>query len=187
MKSSERNWSPDHSTKWSQSMARLRPWFLVHGSKRSRLDEGPSSSSQIVNSRCSEIDPNTTERSPPFPAASAQQRRSIPMELLSRGTDEDSATAVFTRVLPDPDRARQVVHTRLVIHLVRYRGSRTGRRGLATIRLRDRTRRGVGVFSAERDRKCARPPRTGGRTGSVVPARPDRRSASSRASAAVKE
>jgi len=25
---SERNWSPDHSTKWSQSMAQLRPWFL---------------------------------------------------------------------------------------------------------------------------------------------------------------
>src|SRR5271170_2048499 len=63
-------------------MALLRPWFLVRGSKRSRLDEGPSSSNRTVNSRCSEIDPNTTERSPPFPAASAQQRRSIPMELL---------------------------------------------------------------------------------------------------------
>jgi Protein of unknown function (DUF2958) len=63
-------------------MARLRPWFLGHGSKRSRLDEGPSSSNQTVNSRCSEIDPNTAERSPSFPVASAQQRRSIPMELL---------------------------------------------------------------------------------------------------------
>src|SRR6202158_1103312 len=63
-------------------MARRRPWFLVRGSKRSRLDEGPSLSNRTVNSRCSEIDPNTTERSPPFPAASAQQRRSIPMELL---------------------------------------------------------------------------------------------------------
>src|ERR1700675_3963151 len=63
-------------------MARLQPWFLGIGSPRSRLDEGPSSSSQTVNSRCSEIDPNTTERSPLFPVASAQQRRSIPMELL---------------------------------------------------------------------------------------------------------
>src|ERR1017187_1056588 len=73
MKSSEKN--------WSQSMAQLRPWFLGSGSPRRRLDEGPSSSNRTVNSRCSEIDTNTTERSP-FPVASAQQRRSIPMELL---------------------------------------------------------------------------------------------------------
>src|SRR5438046_9490002 len=108
-------------------MARLRPWFLVHGSKRSRLDEGPSSSSQIVNSRCSEIDPNTTARSPPFPGASAQQRRRA-HGTASCGTEEDSATAVFTRVVPDSDRAHQVVHTRPVIHLVRNRRSTTRRR-----------------------------------------------------------
>src|ERR1700689_1655623 len=80
MKSSERNGSQEHSTKWSQSMAQLRPWFLEHGSKRSRLDDGPSPSNRTVNSRSSEIDPNTTERSPPFPVGvrSTKER----MELL---------------------------------------------------------------------------------------------------------
>ena len=78
MRRSERNRSPDHSTKWSQSMARSRPWFLGHGPKRSRLDEGLSSSNRTLNSRCSEIESKPTERSPPFPVVSAQQRRRSP-------------------------------------------------------------------------------------------------------------
>src|SRR5277367_3645185 len=134
MKSSERNWSPDHSTKWPQSMALLRSWFLVRGSKRSRLDEGPSSSNRTVNSRCSEIE---LEHNGTLAAISGGQRSTkekYPHGTASRGTEEDSATAVFTRVVPDPNRARQVVHTRLVIHLVRYRGSRTGRWRLAPFR-----------------------------------------------------
>ena len=81
---------------------------------------------------------------------------------------------LYTQVVPDADRARQVIHTGLVIHLVRHRGGGTGRRRLATVRLRGRTRRGVGLFSAERDRKCARPPRPAGRKRPVVQARPDR-------------
>src|SRR5580692_12759729 len=128
MRKSERNWSPVHSTKWSQSRARLRPWFLGHGSKRSRLDEGLSSSNRTVNSRCSEIEPeHTTEPLASTSGARAFNKGEGAHGIASCGTEEDSAAAVFTRVVPDPDRARQVVHTRLVIHLVRYRGSRTGR------------------------------------------------------------
>jgi hypothetical protein len=52
-------------------MARLWAWFLGRGPKRNRLDEDPSSSNRTVNSRCFEIDPTTTERSPPFSVASA--------------------------------------------------------------------------------------------------------------------
>src|ERR1700730_9217845 len=155
-------------------MTRLMPWFLGHGSKRSRLDEGPSSSNQTVNSRCSEIEPEHNRTLASISGGERSTKEKYPHGTASRGTEEDSATAVFTGVVPDPDRARQVVHTRLVIHLVRHRGSRTGRRRLASLRIGDRIRRGVGVFSVERTGKCARPPRPGRRTGSVVPARPDR-------------
>ena len=57
----------------------LRPWFLGCGSKRSRLDEGLSSSNRTVSSRCSEIEPehNRTARLH-FRWASVQQRRRIP-------------------------------------------------------------------------------------------------------------
>src|ERR1700693_3361012 len=167
MRNSERNWSPDHSTKWSQPMARLRPWFLGQGSKRSRLDEGPSSSNRTVNSRCSEIE---LEHHGTLAVISrgARNKEEGAHGTASCGTEEDSATAVFTRVVPDPDRARQVVHTRLVIHLVRHRGSRTGRRRLAPLRIGDRTRRGVGIFSAERNCERARTAGPAGRTGPMV-------------------
>jgi len=90
MKRTERNRSPDHSTKWSQSMARRRPWFLGQGSKRSRLDEDRSSSKQTVNSRCSEIDPNTTERSPPFSGGERSTKEKEPF--VSRfGLEEERA------------------------------------------------------------------------------------------------
>src|ERR1700734_3123611 len=87
MRNSERNWSPDHSTKWPQSMARLRPWFLGHGSKRSRLDEGPSSSNRTVNSRCSEFEAETQPNARRhFRVASAQQKEVelLPVELRRR-------------------------------------------------------------------------------------------------------
>src|ERR1700688_756508 len=115
-------------------MALLRPWFLVRGSKRSRLDEGPSSSNRTVNSRCSEIE---LEHNGTLAAISRGQRSTkekYPHGTASRGTEEDAATAVFTRVVPDPDRTRQAVHTRLLIHLVCHRGRRTGRRRLAPLR-----------------------------------------------------
>src|SRR6202451_1718082 len=147
MKSSERNWLPDHSTKWPQSMALPRPWFLVRGSKRNRLDEGPSSSNRTVNSRCSEIDPNTNGTLAAISGGERSTKEKYPHGTASRGTEEDSATAVFTGVVPDPDRARQVVHTRLVIHLVRHRGSRTGRWRLAPLRIGDRSRSGGGGSS----------------------------------------
>src|SRR3984893_11655194 len=155
-------------------MTRLMPWFLGHGSKRSRLDEGPSSSNQTVNSRCSEIEPEHNRTLASISGGERSTKEKYPHGTASRGTEEDSATAVFTGVVPDPDRARQVVHTRLVIHLVRYRGSRTGIRGLASLRIGDRTRRGVGIFSAERNCERARPAGPAGRTGPVVQARSDR-------------
>src|SRR5271166_5056775 len=102
MRSSERNRSPDHSTKWSQSMARLRPWFLGHGSKRSRLDEGPSSSNRTVNSRCSEIEPEHNRTLASISGGERLTKEKEPHGTASCGTEEDAATAVFTRVVRDP-------------------------------------------------------------------------------------
>ena len=64
-------------------------------------------------------------------------------------------------------------------------GSEEDRRRLAPIRVRDRFRRGVGLFLAVRNRKYSRPPWAGGGTGSVVSARSHCRSDSSQASIAL--
>src|ERR1700730_15008099 len=139
MESSEKNWSPDRSTKWSQSMAQFRPWFLGSGSQRRRLDEGPSSSNRTVNSRCSEIDPNTTERSPPFPVAGAQQRRSIPMELLPVELRKTLPPLYSQESCPAP-----LAHVKLFTPDSSFTWFVTEgaeqEAGLATVRLRDRTR-----------------------------------------------
>ena len=55
------------------------------------------------------------------------------MELLPVELRKTLPPLYSQRVVPDPDRARQVVHTRLVIYLVHYRGRRTGRRRLAPL------------------------------------------------------
>src|SRR5580692_12691787 len=99
MRKSERNWSPVHSTKWSQSRARLRPWFLGHGSKRSRLDEGLSSSNRTVNSRCSEIEPEHHRTARLHFRGRAFKKGVGAHGIASCGTEEDSAAAVFTRVV----------------------------------------------------------------------------------------
>ena len=83
MRNSEKNWSPDRSTKWSQSTAQLRPWFLGSGSKGSRLDEGPSSSNRTVNSRCSEIELEHNGTLAAISSGESSTKEMEPMELLS--------------------------------------------------------------------------------------------------------
>src|SRR5690242_6522565 len=63
-------------------MERLRPWFLGHGSKRIRLDEGPSSSNRTVNSLCSEIEPNTNGTLASISGGERSTKEKEPMELL---------------------------------------------------------------------------------------------------------
>jgi hypothetical protein len=82
MRNSEKNWSPDLSTKWSQSTAQLRPWFLGSGTKGSRLDEGPSSSNRTVNSRCSEIELEHNGTLAAISSGERSTKEKEPMELL---------------------------------------------------------------------------------------------------------